>query len=230
MNQDYGLWALVVIDSVVMIVFAASFFHPKSRRDWRVMGGFSAFIVALFTEMYGAPLTVYLLSGWLGQYFPALKATHSGGHLWNDLIGWNYDPHLSPFHFASYAFIGGGLWLIAAAWTVLHRAAQRDELATTGPYAWLRHPQYLGFLLVMAGWLLQWPTIPTLLMFPVLAYVYARLARTEEREVAAAFPDAWRTYAAGVRPYRPQRPSVQPPPARRSDVERHQEEQSHAYR
>ena len=231
MTEDYGLWGLVIIDSLVMIVFAASFFHPKGKRDWRVMGGFSAFIVALFTEMYGAPLTVYLLAGWLGQWFPALKATHSGGHLWNDLIGWSGDPHVSPFHLASYAVIGGGLWLIAAAWKVLHAAAQRNALATSGPYAWLRHPQYLGFLLVMAGWLLQWPTIPTLLMFPILAYIYARLARTEEREVAATFPDAWLTYAARVRPYRPRRPTPQPSPsARPSEPGRTDKEQHNAYR
>ena len=207
MNTDYGLWSLVILNSVVMIFFAVSFMHPRTKRDWRAMGGYSAFIVALFTEMYGAPLTVYLLSGWLGTRFPALKATHSGGHLWNDLIGWQGDPHVSPFHLASYAVIFAGFWLISAAWTRLHAAAQRDSLATGGPYAWLRHPQYLGFLLVMSGWLLQWPTIPTLLMFPVLAYVYARLARSEEREVAAAFGAEWSAYAARVHPYRPHRPS-----------------------
>ncbi len=222
MNADYGLWSLVILNSALMIFFAASFFHPRTKRDWRAMGGYSAFIVALFTEMYGAPLTIYLLSGWLGTRFPALKATHSGGHLWNDLIGWQGDPHVSPFHLASYAVIGGGFWLIAAAWTRLHAAAQQDRLATDGPYAWLRHPQYLGFLLVMSGWLLQWPTIPTLLMFPVLAYVYARLARSEEREVATAFGSEWTGYAARVHPYRPHRPSRQPPstdtsPDRRSD-------------
>ena len=211
MNSDYGLWSLVILNSVLMIFFAASFFHPRTKRDWRAMGGYSAFIVALFTEMYGAPLTVYLLSGWLGTRFPALKATHSGGHLWNDLIGWKGDPHVSPFHLASYAVIGGGFWLIAAAWTRLHTAAQQDRLATDGPYAWLRHPQYLGFLLVMSGWLLQWPTIPTLLMFPVLAYVYARLARSEEGEVAVAFASQWTVYAARVHPYLPHRPSQQPP-------------------
>lgn len=231
MNQDYGLWSLVVLDTAVMIVFAVSFFHPRSKRDWRAMGGYSAFMVALFTEMYGAPLTVYLLAGWLGNYFPQLKATHSGGHLWNDLIGWKYDPHLSPFHLASYAVIGGGFWLIAVAWRHLHAAAQHDTLATTGPYAWLRHPQYLGFLLVMAGWLLQWPTIPTLVMFPILAYVYARLARAEEREVAASFGADWKAYAARVHAYIPHRPPVTSPgPPTDSDRRRQIEEDRHVYR
>ena len=211
MNQDYGLWAVVVFDSLFMIVFAASFFHPRTKRDWRAMGGYSAFIVALFTEMYGAPLTVYLLSGWLGSRFPRLKATHSGGHLWNDLIGWKGDPHLSPFHLASYGVLIGGFWLISAGWNVLHAAAQRDELAITGPYAWLRHPQYLGFLLIMIGFLLQWPTIPTLVMFPILAWIYARLARSEEREVAAHFGAEWQAYAARVHAYLPHHPPGAPP-------------------
>jgi len=206
MNQDYGLWPLVALDSVVMIVFAASFFHPRTKRDWRAMGGYSAFMVALFTEMYGAPLTIFLLSGWLGSRFPALKATHRGGHLWNDLIGWQGDPHMSPFHLASYVGIGGGFWLIAAAWRHLHTAAQNGELATAGPYAWVRHPQYLGFLLVMAGWLLQWPTIPTVAMFPILAVVYARLARSEEHEVEVLFGPQWSAYANRVHRYLPHRP------------------------
>jgi protein-S-isoprenylcysteine O-methyltransferase Ste14 len=214
MEQDYGLWPLVVINSLLLIVFAASFFHPRSQRDWRVMGTYSAFIVALFTEMYGAPLTVYLLSGWLGSRFPALKATHSGGHLWNDLIGWKGDPHMSPFHLASYAVLIGGFWLISAAWNELHKAARADRLAIAGPYAWVRHPQYVGFLAIMVGFLLQWPTIPTLVMFPVLVYVYWRLARTEEREVAARYPDEWPVFAAHVRRLLPRRPpsgGTQPP-------------------
>lgn len=148
-------------------------------------GAYSAFIVALLTEMYGVPLTVYLLSSWLGSRFPALQATHSGVHLWNDLIGWKGDPHMSPFHLASYAVLDAGFWLIATAWTQLLTAALADRLATTGPYGYVRHPQYLGFLAIMVGFLLQWPTIPTLVLFPVLVYVYGRLARAEEREVAA---------------------------------------------
>lgn len=207
MNTDYGLWPLVVINTAVLVIFAFSFYHPgNNRRDWTVMGGFSAFMVALFTEMYGAPFTVYLLSGWLGNRFPLLRATHGGGHLWNDLIGWNADPHMSPFHLASYVFIGGGFWMIAVAWKALHLAARDRRLATEGPYAWVRHPQYLGFLAVMVGFLLQWPTIPTLVMFPVLAVVYSRLALREEAEVAAGFGGAWVSYAHQVNRFVPARP------------------------
>ena len=168
--------------------------------------------------MYGAPLTIYLLSGWLGSRFPALRPTHSGGHLWNDLIGWQGDPHVSPFHLASYAVLGAGFWLISTAWTQLHAAARDDHLATVGPYAWVRHPQYLGFLAIMVGFLLQWPTIPTLVMFPVLVYVYSRLARTEELELATRYPDDWPSYAARVQRLRPRRPETPPalPPAGRA--------------
>jgi protein-S-isoprenylcysteine O-methyltransferase Ste14 len=215
-ESAYGLWPLVIFNIALFLVFAASFFHPRTGRDWRAMGAFSAFLVALFTEMYGIPLTVYLLSGWLGERFPALRPTHGGGHLWNDLIGWSGDPHLSPFHLASYVFIGGGFWLISAAWQVLHDAARNDRLATTGVYARVRHPQYDGFLLIMVGFLLQWPTIPTLVMFPILAVVYTRLARAEEREVAARFGQAWWDYAARTPAFWPRRGGRRPtPPTRR---------------
>lgn len=195
-DAAYGLWPLVILNTVLFAFFAVSFFHPRTKRDWRAMGVFTAFLVALFTEMYGIPLTIYLLGSWLGSQFPQLRDTHAGGHLWNDLIGWTGDPHLSPFHLASYVAIGGGFWLIAVAWRHLHDAAREDRLATTGPYARVRHPQYDGFLLVMIGFLLQWPTIPTLIMFPILVVVYARLARSEEREVAKRFGEEWGTYAA----------------------------------
>jgi protein-S-isoprenylcysteine O-methyltransferase Ste14 len=191
----YGLWALVVIDSVVLVGFAIGFFHPSSRRDWKAMGAFGAFVVALFTEMYGVPLTIYLLSGVFGDRL-GLDLTHNGGHLWTDLIGWKGDPHLSPFHLVSYALIGGGFWLMAAAWPHLWRAARSGVLANDGPYARIRHPQYAGFMLIMVGFLLQWPTLITLVMFPVLVVVYRRLAIAEEGEVRAEFGTAWDEYAA----------------------------------
>lgn len=194
-DYGYGLWPLVAIYSAVFIVFAASFFHPRTRRDWRALGGFSAFVVALFTEMYGLPLTIYLLSGPLGDRF-GLDLTHDRGHLWSDLVGWSGDPHLSPFHLASYVVIVGGFWLIYAGWKVLFTAIRAGELATTGPYARVRHPQYLGFIAIMVGFLLQWPTLATLVMFPILVLLYRRLAIREEREVAERFGEAWERYAA----------------------------------
>ncbi len=194
-DYGYGLWLLVIVNSAVFIIFAVSFLHPTSARDWRALGGFSAFVVALFTEMYGVPLTIYLLSGPLGDRFD-LDLTHDRGHLWSDLVGWGGDPHFSPFHLASYVLIGGGFWLIAAAWRVLYAAQRAGALATSGPYARVRHPQYAGFLAILVGFLLQWPTLLTLAMFPVLAVMYRRLASAEEREVRSAHPAEWDPYAA----------------------------------
>ena len=197
-DSSYGLWFLVVFNSLLFIIFAASFFHPRSKRDWRALGGFSAFVVALFTEMYGYPLSVYLLSGPLSGLIPGVNLSHNSGHLWNDLIGWKGDAHVSPFHLASYVFIGGGFWLIAAAWKHLFEAQKAHRLATTGPYAYVRHPQYAGFVLIMVGFLLQWPTFATLLIFPVLLIVYRKLAMREEREVAAQFGAEWEAYVAAT--------------------------------
>jgi methanethiol S-methyltransferase len=193
----YGLWSLVVINSLVFIIFAFSFTHPRSPRDWRSFGAFAAFLVALFTEMYGVPLTLYLLAGWLGRRFPSVDLlSHDAGHLWQTLLGWPGDPHTNPLHLVSTLLIAGGFILLAAAWRVLYEAQQRHALAVTGPYARLRHPQYAAFVLIMLGFLLQWPTLLTLLMFPVLVWMYVRLAHREEREVATEFGGAYARYAA----------------------------------
>ncbi|MDP4027461.1 MAG: isoprenylcysteine carboxylmethyltransferase family protein [Gallionella sp.] len=198
MNTDaYGLWSLVIINSAVFVIFAFSFTKPRTPRDWRSFGAFSAFIVALFTEMYGFPLTIYLLSGWLAGKFPGVDfLSHDAGHLLEVMFGWRANPHFGPFHFLSTAFIFGGFILLSAAWKALYQAQRRHGLATTGPYAKVRHPQYDAFALIMFGFLLQWPTILTLLMFPVLVWMYVRLARTEERDTEAEFGERWREYAA----------------------------------
>lgn len=191
----YGLWALVVLNSVLFIFFAFSFFKPRTKLDWRAFGGFSAFVVALFTEMYGFPLTIYLFSGWLQSRYPNVNwLSHDAGHLLEEMFGWRANPHFGPFHILSFIFIGGGFWLISAAWPVLYKAQRDGVLATGGLYAKVRHPQYDGFVLIMFGFLLQWPTILTVLMFPVLVVMYWRLAVAEERETVARFGEAYRAY------------------------------------
>jgi protein-S-isoprenylcysteine O-methyltransferase Ste14 len=199
------LWSLVIVNSAVFILFAYSFFKPRTGRDWRSFGAFSAFLVALFTEMYGFPLTIYFLSGWLQSRYPGVNwLSHDAGHLLEMMFGWKANPHFGPFHVLSFIFIGGGFVLIAAAWRVLYDAQQRGTLATTGPYSYVRHPQYDGFILIMFGFLLQWPTILTLAMFPVLVWMYVRLARQEEREALASFGKAYADYAAQVPAFIPQ--------------------------
>lgn len=193
---SYGLWGVALINILVFVLFAFSFAKPQSPRDWRSFGAFSAFLVAYFAEMYGFPLTIYLLSGWLSSQFPGVDwFAHDSGHLLEMVFGWRGNPHFGPFHLLSAVFIGGGFWLLAAAWRALYAAQRAGRLATTGPYARLRHPQYAGFVLIMFGFLLQWPTLLTLAMFPVLVAMYARLARREECEMAAQFGSEYAAYA-----------------------------------
>src|SRR5215213_7556113 len=142
MNHDapgYGLWMLVILNSAVFIFFAFSFAKPLSARDWRSFGAFSGFIVALFVEMYGFPLTIYLLSGWLqARYSGVDLLSHDAGHLWYTIFGLKGDPHFSLLHILSYVFIGGGFILLSSAWNVLFQAQREHRLATTGAYAYVR--------------------------------------------------------------------------------------------
>ncbi|MFZ5874904.1 MAG: methyltransferase family protein [Nitrospirota bacterium] len=211
----YGLWSLVLMNSLVFVIFAFSFTKPRTARDWRSFGAFSAFLVALFAEMYGFPLTIYLLSGWLQTRYPGVDwFAHDSGHLVEVLFGWRGNPHFGPFHLLSSAFIAGGFILLANAWKVLYAAQRSRALAITGPYARIRHPQYVGFVLIMFGFLLQWPTILTLAMFPALVTMYVRLALREEREVVAEFGEEYVRYAARTPRFFPRLGSPAGTPAR----------------
>jgi protein-S-isoprenylcysteine O-methyltransferase Ste14 len=194
--SGYGLWTLVVVNSVIFILFAYTFFTPRTGRDWRSFGAFSAFLVALFTEMYGFPLTIYLLSGWLQSRYPNVDwLSHDAGHLLEMMFGWKTNPHFGPFHILSFMFIGGGFVLISVGWKALYDAQQNRTLATSGPYSYVRHPQYAGFILVMFGFLLQWPTILTLAMFPVLVAMYVHLAHQEEKDARVEFGAEYDRYS-----------------------------------
>ena len=199
MSQDtpaYGLWTLVVLNSAIFLMFAFSFFKPQTTRDWRTFGAFAAFVVALFVEMYGFPLTIYVMSGWLQTRFPDIDLlSHNTGHLWATLLGEKGDTHFGPLHIASYMFLGLGFYLLSSAWNVLYHAQRQHTLATSGAYARVRHPQYVAFVLILLGFLLQWPTLLTLAMVPTLLLMYGRLAVTEEAEMRAQFGEEFERYA-----------------------------------
>lgn len=129
--------------------------------------------------------------------------SHDAGHLLEMLFGWRANPHSGPFHILSFVLVGGGFVLVSAAWSVVYRAQQRGSIAVSGPYSYVRHPQYIGFSLVMSGFLLQWPTLFTLAMFPVLVIMYFKLSRTEENEALAEFGETYRRYMSVTPVYFP---------------------------
>lgn len=176
-------------------LFVLAFLRSPRRREWRHLGVAEAYLVVLFTEMFGLPLTIYLLGSVLGVNlgFGMLE-----GHLWANLLA-----RLGVLPLAqgvgvvmaiSSALIIAGLALMAAGWWQIWRA--RGELVTSGLYRFVRHPQYAGFLLVIGGFLIQWPTLPTLVLFPALLVVYLRLARREERELEREFGERYAAYRA----------------------------------
>lgn len=200
MNENgYGFWTLAVFNIGLFAFFAISYMRPRSKLDWRGFQSFMAFIIALFTEMYGFPLTIYALSGWLTKQYPEVDLlAHGSGHLWETLLGYQGPYYLSPGFYISHIFIWGGVILLARTWKVLHQAQKEKRIAKEGLYAHLRHPQYLIFILIMFGFLINWPTIPTLVMFPVLCLTYLSLAKREEKDSIKAFGEEYLTYRAEV--------------------------------
>lgn len=193
-TYDYGLWGLVAFHIGVFVVFGAALLQPAKRREWRSMGAFTAFIVALYTEMYGFPLTIYLLTAWLGRYPAAEPFAHASGNLWATLVlgGWSAGLLMG----LGGVLIIAGVALVVSGWRSIHSTPA--GLVTDGIYATMRHPQYTGIGITILGALIQWPTLLTLLMAPVLLATYGRLARLEERELEARFGDAYRAYRARV--------------------------------
>jgi methanethiol S-methyltransferase len=142
--------------------------------------------------MYGFPLTIYILTGILGSTYPALNPfSHASGHLWLVLFGGG-PVMMSIIHLISNGLVLIGFAIMWKGWKLIH--GEKSGLVTEGPYSYVRHPQYAGLFLVMIGMLIQWPTIITGLMFPVLIYVYYRLSKREEDEMIKMFGDEYRQY------------------------------------
>lgn len=196
----YGLWSLVVINSLVFIIFAFSFAKPQSSRDWRSFGAFSGFLVALFAEMYGFPLTIYLIARFTG-----LDQGYVSANLWATLLGVGPTGMLIAM-IVGYALAFLGIGLFAQGWRQVYRARATGELVTDGLYRFVRHPQYTGLFVALFGeGVVHWPTLFSVGLFPLIVFAYYRLARREERRLIEEFGEAYRSYQRQVPMFIPMR-------------------------
>lgn len=174
-----GRWDLLVISIIFFTAFLL-LIPFKKNVNWRTHGTYAAFIIALFTEMFGFPLTIYFISSYFSQL------TFQNTFL---------DYMTSIGMPIGYIITGTGLLFVIAGWRSIYRS---DGIVIKGPYRFLRHPQYLGFLLITGGWLIHWPTIPTIIMWPILLFLYYNLAKKEEKEMERRFGEKYEQYKQSV--------------------------------
>ena len=188
-----GMWGLAVIVTVIASWLMYRYLAPQSWKEWSRAGVLQAFIIAFYAEMYGFPLTIYLLA----RFFGLDVAWTDGGNLWAQLFG-TEAAHLVAM-VLGYSIVFAGATLVAEGWRTIHLVHRAERLATDGIYARVRHPQYTGlFLIIFGEGIVHWPTIVSVAAFPIIIGAYTWLARAEERQMLVKFGDAYRTYQRHV--------------------------------
>jgi len=188
-----GAWAVAIIMIVIVSWFFYRFLAPKTWREWVSAGLVQAFIIALYAEMYGFPLTIYLMVRFFG-----LDRSHLSANLWSTLLGVGETGMLVSM-LLGYALLFIGVGLFMQGWRELYQARKQNRLVTDGLYAYVRHPQYTGLLLGLFGeGVIHWPTVFSVTVYPVIVIAYVMLALREEKKVLAEFGQEYRDYAARV--------------------------------
>jgi len=196
MNENIahsGAWGLAVIMILVASWFLYRYLAPKSWREWAGAGLVQAFLIALYAEMYGFPLTIYLVAR-----FSGLDRVDLNASLWSTVLGVGEAGMLISM-LLGYALLFAGLGIFIQGWRELHRAHRENRLATDGLYGLIRHPQYTGLFIGLFGeGVVHWPTLFSVAVFPVIVLAYVLLARREERQLLEQFGEQYRAYRRRV--------------------------------
>jgi len=186
-------WGFVVLNVILFSIFIL-FIRFRRRLTRLPSSVYLAFIVALYAEMYGFPLNMYIIM-WLFGYSKRID------NLWQLLAGLTGEELYVSIFLGFIVPISNiiiliGILLIIFGWRKIYRA--KGTLVTTGIYGHVRHPQYLGFLLLTLGMNIQWIMISTLLLWPILAILYYRLAKEEDKELEERFGEEYQKYKRTV--------------------------------
>jgi protein-S-isoprenylcysteine O-methyltransferase Ste14 len=188
-----GAWALAALMIVAASWLIYRYLAPKTWREWASAGLVQAFIIALYAEMYGFPLTIYLLVRFFG-----LDKRNLNANLWSTLLGMG-ETGMVISMVLGYILLFVGIGLFIQGWRELYRARQQNRLATDGLYALVRHPQYSGLFIGLFGeGVVHWPTVFSVTVFPIIVIAYTLLARREEKRVIEEFGEEYRAYRQRV--------------------------------
>lgn len=188
-----GAWVVALIVIVIASWLLYRYLAPKTWREWAGAGLIQAFIIALYAEMYGFPLTIYLLVRFFG-----LDRSYLNANLWSTLLGIG-ETGMMISMIAGYLLLFTGFGIFLKGWRELYKAHQENRLATGGLYSLVRHPQYTGLFIGLFGeGIVHWPTFFSVGLFPVIVIAYVLLARKEEQKVIEQFGDAYLKYQKQV--------------------------------
>lgn len=200
-----GMWGMAVIVIVIVSWLLYRYLAPESWKEWSRAGVLQAFIIAFYAEMYGFPLTIYLLARVVGLDV----SSTDGGNLWAQIFG-TPSAHIIAM-LLGYTIVFAGATLVAEGWRGVHRASREGRLVVDGVYARIRHSQYTGlFMIVFGEGIVHWPTIVSVSAFPIIVFAYTLLARKEERQMLDTFGDANRVYQRDVPMFIPRLERVEP--------------------